>query len=297
MNPGRMVFSQLTDLLPRRAFNNAMDRYDARKRVRGFSCTDQLLCMIFAQVTGRSSLRETVLCLNALGSSRYHCGIRGRIARSTLAAVNERRDHRIFMDTAMAMIHADRLILPVDPDLAHLTHRVYAIDSTTIDLCLQTLPLGNLFRRRKAGIKAHTILDVKLGIPVFLRVSNAKVHDLWFLDQIVYQPGAFYVVDKGYIDFASPQGACRRGFLRDAPQARHEVPRHRAPGRRSRHRRGQRPAYPPARRAVPHHLSRFAATHPVRRSRKRQTPLLHHQQPDFGRGDDCVALSNPHNNK
>ena len=112
MYQGQSVFTQLTELLPRRAFLNAIDRYDARKRVRGFSCADQLLCMVFAQVTGRSSLRETVLCLNALGANRYHCGIRGRIARSTLADVNERRDHRIFMDTAMAMIHADPLTLP-----------------------------------------------------------------------------------------------------------------------------------------------------------------------------------------
>jgi len=200
MHQGRTVFAQLTDLLPRQAFTNAMDRYDARKRVRGFSCSDQLLCMIFAQVTGRASLRETVLCLNAMGSSRYHCGIRGRVARSTLADVNERRDHRIFMDTAMAMINADVLILPGDPDLAHLTHRVFAIDSTTIDLCLKLFPWA-LFRRRKAGIKAHTMLDVKSGIPVFLCVSNAKMHDVWFLDQVVYQPGAFYIVDKGYIDF------------------------------------------------------------------------------------------------
>jgi hypothetical protein len=200
MYQGQTVFSQLTDLLPRRSFDNAMNRYDARKRVRGFSCYDQLLCMIFAQVTGRASLRETVLCLNAMGSSRYHCGIRGRVTRSTLADVNERRDHRIFMDTAMAMINADVLILPGDPDLAHLTHRVFAIDSTTIDLCLKLFPWA-LFRKRKAGIKAHTMLDVKSGIPVFLRISNAKMHDVWFLDQVVYQPGAFYIVDKGYIDF------------------------------------------------------------------------------------------------
>jgi len=200
MYQGQSVFTQLTDLLPRRAFLNAIDRYDARKRVRGFSCADQLLCMVFAQVTGRSSLRETVLCLNALGASRYHCGIRGRIARSTLADVNERRDHRIFMDTAMAMIHADLLTLPQDPDLQQFTSRLYAIDSTTIDLCLRLFPWA-LFRRRKAGIKAHTILDLKTGIPVFLRVSNANMHDIWFLDQLVYQPGAFYIVDKGYIDF------------------------------------------------------------------------------------------------
>lgn len=200
MYQGQSVFTQLTDLLPRRAFLNAIDRYDARKRVRGFSCADQLLCMVFAQVTGRSSLRETVLCLNALGASRYHCGIRGRIARSTLADVNERRDHRIFMDTAMAMIHADLLTLPQDPDLQQFTSRLYAIDSTTIDLCLRLFPWA-LFRRRKAGVKAHTIFDLKTGIPVFLRVSNANMHDIWFLDQLVYQPGAFYIVDKGYIDF------------------------------------------------------------------------------------------------
>lgn len=200
MYQGQTVFSQLTDLLPRRAFNNALVRYDARGRVNGFSCSDQLLCMIFAQVTGRSSLRETVLCLNSLGSSRYHCGIRGRVSRSTLADVNERRDHRIFMDTAMAMINADVLVLPGDPELQHLTHRVFAIDSTTIDLCLKLFPWAH-FRRRKAGIKAHTMLDVKSGIPVFMRVSNAKLHDVWFLDQVVYQPGAFYIVDKGYIDF------------------------------------------------------------------------------------------------
>lgn len=200
MHQGRTVFAQLTDLLPRRAFGNALRRYDARKRVRGFSCADQLLCMIFAQVTGRTSLRETVLCLNALGASRYHCGIRGRVARSTLADVNERRDHRIFMDTAMAMINADLHTLPQDPELRRFNKRLYAIDSTTIDLCLRLFPWA-LFRRRKAGIKAHTVLDLKTGIPVFLRVSNAKVHDIWFLDQLVYQPGAFYIVDKGYIDF------------------------------------------------------------------------------------------------
>ena len=200
MYQGQTVFSQLTDLLPRQAFNNAIDRHGARKRVRGFSCSDQLLSMIFAQVTGRSSLRETVLRLDALGSSRYHCGIRSRVTRSTLAAVNERRDHRIFEDTAMAMINADALALPGDPDLAHLSQRVFAIDSTTIDLCLKLFPWAT-FRRRKAGIKAHTMLDVKSGIPVFLRVSNVKMHDVCFLDQVVHQPGAFYIVDKGYIDF------------------------------------------------------------------------------------------------
>jgi len=161
---------------------------------------DQLLCMIFAQVTGRSSLRETVSCLKALGPRRYHCGIRGRVARSTLAQANERRDYRIVMDTAMAMIAAARVELPVDRDLATLDADAYALDSTTIDLCLKLFPWAH-FRRRKGAIKAHTLLDLRAGIPVFLRVTHAKTHDLWALDQVTPQAGAFYVIDKAYVDF------------------------------------------------------------------------------------------------
>lgn len=154
MNPGRTVFAQLVELLPRRAFDNAVQRYSGQKRVRTFSCMDQLLCLIFAQLTGRSSLRETVACLRAMGPRRYHCGIHGTVSRSTLAEANEQRDHRIFMDTAMAMIAAARIELPVDPDLRRLNADAYAIDSTTIDLCLKLFPWAH-FRRRKGGIKAH----------------------------------------------------------------------------------------------------------------------------------------------
>jgi Transposase DDE domain/Domain of unknown function (DUF4372) len=201
MNEGRTVFAQLTELLPRRAFDNAVARYRGDRRVRALTCMDQLLCMLFAQITGRSSLRETVSCLTALGPRRYHCGIRGRIARSTLAEANERRDYRIFMDTALAMVAAARIELPVDPDLAHLGADAYALDSTTIDLCLRLFPWAD-FRRHKAGIKAHTMLDLHAGIPVFLRVTHAKTHDLWALDQFTPQAGAFYVMDKAYTDFA-----------------------------------------------------------------------------------------------
>ena len=200
MNSGRTLFAQLLDLLPRRAFENAVERYGGHRRVRSLSCMDQLLCMVFAQLTGRSSLRETVSCLKALGSRRYHCGIRGSVARSTLADANEKRDYRIFMDTALAMISAARLELPVDRELIRLRGGVYALDSTTIDLCLQLFPWA-VFRQRKGGIKAHTLLDLRVGIPVFLRVTHAKTHDLWALDQITPQPGAFYVMDKGYVDF------------------------------------------------------------------------------------------------
>lgn len=201
MNQGRCVFAQLAELLPRRAFDSAVRRYGGQRRVRALSCMDQLLCMIFAQLTGRSSLRETVSCLRALGPRLYHCGIRAKPARSTLADANELRDYRIYMDTALAMIAAARLDLPVDPDLRRLRADVYAIDSTTIALCLKLFPWAQ-FRRRKAGIKAHTVLDLRVGIPVFIRVSHAKMHDLWVLDQITPQAGAFYVLDKGYIDFA-----------------------------------------------------------------------------------------------
>ena len=201
MNHGRSVFAQLVELLPRRAFENAVSRYGGDRRLRTLSCMDQLLCMIFAQLTGRSSLRETVSCLNALGPRRYHCGIRSRVARSTLAEANEKRDFRIFMDTAMVMIAAARIELPVDKSLSHFDGNVYALDSTTVDLCLKLFPWAQ-FRRRKAGIKAHMMLDVRVGIPVFLRVTAARTHDVWALDQIAPQAGAYYVMDKAYIDFA-----------------------------------------------------------------------------------------------
>jgi hypothetical protein len=201
MNPGQTVFAQLVELLPRRAFENAVHRYEGQHRVRSFSCMDQLLCMIFAQVTGRASLRETVTCLRAIGPRRYHCGIRGSVSRSTLADANEQRDHRIFMDTALAMIAATRLEVPVDADLSRLNAEAYAIDSTTIDLCLKLFPWAH-FRRRKGGIKAHTMFDLRTELPVFLWISHAKTHDVWMLDQITPQAGAFYVLDRGYVDFA-----------------------------------------------------------------------------------------------
>jgi hypothetical protein len=201
MNLGRTVFAQLVDLLPRKAFDLAVKRYDGHRRVRALSCLDQLLCLIFAQLTGRASLRETVCCLRALGPQRYHCGIRGPVAKSTLADANEGRDYRIFQDLALAMIAATRIELPVDRDLARLQADIYALDSTTIDLCLKLFPWA-LFRRRKAAVKAHTLYDLNAGIPVFIRVSHGKTHDLWMLDQIVPQAGAFYVMDRGYVDFA-----------------------------------------------------------------------------------------------
>jgi hypothetical protein len=157
--------------------------------------------MVFAQLTGRSSLRETVSCLRSIGSRRYHCGIRSAPARSTLSQANEQRDYRIYMDTALSIIQMARIELPVDADLLRLKLRAFAVDSTTIDLCLKLFPWAK-FRRRKAGVKAHVMLDLRVGIPVFMRVSHAKITDSQVLDQIQPQAGAFYVMDRGYIDFA-----------------------------------------------------------------------------------------------
>jgi hypothetical protein len=201
MNQGRSVFAQITELLPRKAFDNAIRRYGGNRRVRGFSCMDQLLCMLFAQLTACDSLRESVSCLRALGPQLYHCGIRSRIARSTLADANENRDYRIFMDLALVLIAAAQTELPADPQLRRLKARAYAVDSTTIDLCLQLFPWAS-FRRAKGAVKAHTLLDLHLGIPVFVRVSCGKSHDVLMLDHLTILAGAFYVFDKAYLDFA-----------------------------------------------------------------------------------------------
>ena len=188
-------------LLPRKAFDLAVERYCGDRRAWRLSCMDQLLCMIFAQLTARTSLRETVACLQALGRRRYHCGIRGSIARSTLADANEGRNYRIFQDIALHMITRERMELPMDADLAHLQAEVYALDSTTIDLCLKLFPWA-IFRRHKAAVKAHTLFDLNVGIPVFMRVSHGKIHDVRMLDQLAFRPGAYYVMDRGYVDFA-----------------------------------------------------------------------------------------------
>jgi len=201
MNIGRTVFAQLLELLPRRAFELAVTRHRTSGRPLALSCMDQLLCMIFAQITGRSSLRETVTCLRAIGSRRYHLGIRHTPARSTLADANERRDHRIFVDTAMSMIASARQELPVDADLKRVGIRAaFALDSTTIDLCLALFPWAR-FKRRKGAIKAHVLMDLNAGLPVFMRISHGKTSDISTLDRMMYLPEAFYVLDRAYVDF------------------------------------------------------------------------------------------------
>ncbi len=177
-----------------------MARYGGDTRLRGFSCWDQYLAMAFAQLTYRDSLRDIEACLRALGGKLYHLGFHGRVARSTLADANETHDWRIFADFAQVLIRIARPLYAQDPMGVELDQSLYALDSTTIDLCLGLFPWAK-FRRHKAAVKMHTLLDLHGNIPTFIRVTSGDVHDVNILDEIVPEAGAFYVMDRGYIDF------------------------------------------------------------------------------------------------
>ena len=186
--------------LPDREFRRCVARYSGDARLRGFSCWDQYLAMAFAQLTYRDSLRDIEACLRALGGKLYHLGFRGRVARSTLADANETHDWRIFADFAQVLICIARPLYARDPMGVELDQSLYALDSTTIDLCLKLFPWAK-FRRRKAAVKMHTLLDLHGNIPTFIRVTGGDVHDVNILDDIAPEAGAFYVMDRGYIDF------------------------------------------------------------------------------------------------
>jgi len=200
MNQGRTVFSQLISFLPDREFRRCVERYQGDLRQRGFSCWDQYLAMAFAQLTYRESLRDIEACLGSLQGKRYHLGFRSKVARSTLADANESRDWRIFADFAQRLIAIARGLYVREPIGVDLEQSLYALDSTTIDLCLALFPWAR-FRRRKAAVKLHTLLDLRGNIPTFIRVTDGKVHDVNVLDEIMPEAGAFYVMDRGYVDF------------------------------------------------------------------------------------------------
>ncbi len=200
MNQGRTVFSQLIAFLPDREFRRCVARYDGDTRLRGFSCWDQYLTMAFAQLTYRESLRDIEACLGALGPKLYHMGFHGKVARSTLADANESRDWRIFADFAHVLIRMARPLCAADPIGVDLDQSLYALDSTTIDLCLSLFPWAK-FRKHKAAVKMHTLLDLRGNIPTFIRITDGKAHDVNVLDEIIPEAGAFYVMDRGYIDF------------------------------------------------------------------------------------------------
>ena len=201
MNAGKYLFAQLMDSLPRREFDRCVRKYKGNYRVRRFSCFDQFLCMAFAQLTYRHSLREIETCLNSMKAKLYHLGIRGSVARNTLALANQNRDWRIYADFAQVLIAHARKLYIKDPLGVDLEQTVYAFDSTTIDLCLTLFPWAQ-FRRRKAAVKLHTLIDLRGNIPCFVHISNGKMHDVKALDHLPVEPGSFYIMDRGYIDFA-----------------------------------------------------------------------------------------------
>src|SRR5881296_523290 len=200
MNQGRTVFSQLIAFLPDREFRRCVARYEGDARLRGFSCWDQYLTMAFAQLTYRESLRDIEACLRALGAKLYHMGFQSKVARSTLADANESRDWRIFADFAQVLIRIARPLCATDPIGVDLDQTLYALDSTTIDLCLALFPWAK-FRKHKAAVKMHTLLDLRGNIPTFIRITEGRVHDVNILDEIMPEPGAFYVMDRAYVDF------------------------------------------------------------------------------------------------
>src|SRR3989304_4194784 len=200
MNTMTTVFAQLMYFLPMYELRKCVQRYGGNYKVRSFSCLDQFLCMAFAQLSYRESLRDIEACLRSRQTKLYHMGIHGKVSRSTLADANENRDWRIYADFAQVLIHIARSLYVNDKFGVELDQTVYALDSTTIDLCLSLFPWAR-FRKSKGAIKMHTVLDLRGNIPVFARVTDGSVHDVNILDDLITEIGAFYVLDKGYIDF------------------------------------------------------------------------------------------------
>jgi transposase len=200
MNTDRIIFSQLMDFVPKHQFNQCVRRYRGNYRTRSFSCFDQFLCMAFAQLTFRESLRDIETCLRAMTSKLYHAGFRGHISKSTLADANERRSWQIYADFAQLLIARARVLYADENFGIELANSAYALDTTTIDLCLTLFPWAQ-FRRHKSAVKVHTLMDLKGSIPCFVSITGGSVHEVKILDQLVLEPGAFYVMDRAFTDF------------------------------------------------------------------------------------------------
>jgi hypothetical protein len=200
MHAGKFVFAQLTDLIHPEQFRRCVRRYRGDYKVKTFSCWSQFLCMVFGQLTYRESLREVETCLRSRHEQLYHLGIRGEVSHSTLADANRERDWRIYYDLAQLLIRRARKLYAKQPLAVELDETVYALDSTTIDLCLKLFPWAR-FRRTKAAIKLHTLLDLRGSLPTFIAISDGKQADVRVLDEMGLEAGAFYVMDRGYVDF------------------------------------------------------------------------------------------------
>lgn len=201
MHVGRLVFSQVVDHLPMHTFRRCVARYNGNRYTKTFSCLDQYLCMAFVQLTYRESPRDIEACLRARKDRLYHMGVRGSVSRSTLAEANERRDWRIHADLGRALIRIARSLYAGEDLGLDLDNTVYALDASTIDLCLSVFPWA-LFRSTKSAVKLHTLLDLRGNIPTFIHVSDGRLHDVNVLDILLPEPGAFYITDRGYVDCA-----------------------------------------------------------------------------------------------
>jgi len=200
MNQGKSIFSQIMDFLPKHKFRQCVNRYGGNYRVRSFTCFDQFMCMAFAQLTYRESLRDIECCLRSMREKLYHMGIRGKISRSTIADANENRDWRIYCDFAQILIHQARQLYANDDFGLQLNETVYALDATIIDLCLSLFPWAR-YRKSTGAIKLHTLLDLKGNIPSFIAITKGKVHEVNILDELIPEAGAIYIMDRGYFDF------------------------------------------------------------------------------------------------
>ncbi|MEO5715304.1 MAG: IS4 family transposase [Luteolibacter sp.] len=200
MNSGRFVLSQILDLIHRQTLDRLVQRYDAESRVRHFGCRQQLICMVFAQLTWREGLRDIVTCLNAKPSTLHHLGFTQPVAKSTLADANEQRDWRLWEDLAKTLMRKTRPLYSGDDLGLELENTIYALDSTTIDLSLTLFPWAD-FRKTKAGIKLHTQIDLRGPIPTCIHITGARQHDVGWLDNLIFEAGAFYLMDRGYMDF------------------------------------------------------------------------------------------------
>ena len=200
MDTGRTIFAQLMDFLPVYEFQKCVQRYNGHYKVKHFSCWNQFLCMAFAQLTYRESLRDIQVCLRSTQRKLYHMGFRGNVSRNTLAHANQVRDCRIYADFAQILIGQARRLYANDSFGVELNQTAYALDSTTIDLCLSLFPWAK-FRAHKGAVKLHTLLDLRGSIPSLVIITHGKVHDVNILDQLTFEPGAFYIIDRGYLDF------------------------------------------------------------------------------------------------
>ena len=219
MNQGRSIFSQLTGHLPHKQFTRCVQRYEGERYVKSFSCMDQYLCMAFAQLTFRESLRDIECCLRAHHAKLHHIGIRSSVSRSTLAHANDRRDWRIWADFAYALIGTARELYANDRFGVKLSQTAYVFDSTTTDLCLSLFPWAR-FRKTKAAVKAHTLLDLRGNIPCWIHVTSRAVHDVNVMDLLPIEPGSFYILDRGYLGFARLHAVSQQAaFLPHADQA------------------------------------------------------------------------------